>query len=603
MTVAALRLYSYGLDRSRGDVPIFATATAAAAAGGGTGTTPASLTFSNVKVRRDPYPQSVEVSIDASNMPTLELCDTAVVRMGSTDRWYWITGYEEVTNSAYPNSTSNRMNVRIALEYIPVTTGLSLASTVDILPERLPSATPRMVQNWTQSIMLQATPTVALPALPKLGTIVKGSGLSTATTGLMWCEVSFVTGNSVKRYGMFISNKAVYGSSFTHHIFAGPGNSTGDYDLYPSLAQVMSDPITYLGISGATVTDVNISEFCPYKTVKATTNNGIEQYIRIVSKNNTQMTPTNVYTFTGMKYHIYDLTSSYIDWAGTGNEGSVPQYNKGSITVTLSSYEAANGQLSVKDSMRNDIITFPREITGTSMSINYFVYSDSNNIYLTLEYEGCQVTLPGYKIPWATSMWDTYRSFSLQFDRQALQNNIDAANREMNIALTDAATNGIIGGAVSGAMVGGAAGAGLGAFTGVSSLISGAVSGNIRREETIRKLTRDQELTEQRMKGGASTMNNTGTSYGVIRMINEYGGASLIYKAPADFTETEYNAQTAEWGYPSNKVKQSTVSLTAGYWKGRITTFANTMNNTSAGELNNMMVEQFDNGLRLKKVS
>ena len=49
MTIAEVRLYSYGLDRARGDIPIFATAAAEAAAGAGTGVTTPTLTFSSVK--------------------------------------------------------------------------------------------------------------------------------------------------------------------------------------------------------------------------------------------------------------------------------------------------------------------------------------------------------------------------------------------------------------------------------------------------------------------------------------------------------------------------------------------------------------------------
>ena len=64
MSFADVRLYSYGVDRVRADVPIFATAAAEAAAGTGTGTTPASFSFKNVKVRRDPGDQAIQVSID-----------------------------------------------------------------------------------------------------------------------------------------------------------------------------------------------------------------------------------------------------------------------------------------------------------------------------------------------------------------------------------------------------------------------------------------------------------------------------------------------------------------------------------------------------------
>ena len=595
MTIAELRLYSYGIDRTRGDVPIFATAAAEAAAGGGTGVTAPSLTFSSVKVRRDPYPQTVEVSIDASNMGTLELCDTAVMKIGSIDRWYWITGYEEITNSAYPNSSVNRMNVRISLDYIPVTTGLTLASKVDILPERLPAATPRMVQNWTESIMIKATPAVSIPTIPNKLPKIKNNGYETP---LAWVTVYYASNtlfSDILGAGFFVG---LNNQSTSARIRA----NTGQYDFYPSLSQLFDDELLKMitPLTGVEIIGINISEFCPFEYTIASydANN---QYILINNNGGTPAYQSNN-DYIGDHYKSYNMTpgiSNFIPAAFT----SAMKPKTGTITLTPSSFEIANGQYVILDSFRNKVAMIPRELMSSSMSIDYMTFSVLEGTYTILKMGNWMTTLRSTVFPWTTSSWVEYRNFNMQYDRQALQNNIDFANKELENALIDGAANGIIGGSLTGALTGGAVGAGLGAFTGILSFTSAGLSGMIKRDLTIEKLRRDQELTEQRMRNGPITLNNFDSGLSFYEMVTLLGGAEIILEMPADFTETEWTAQTATWGYPSNKVKQSAVVLTAGYWKGRITAFTDTNNNTSSGELSNLMVEQFDNGLRLKQVS
>lgn len=608
------------LSAARNEVPLFANDPAVLFQN-------PTLVFNDIKIARS-SDGAASVKLPMSDyFPTdnplmgLEAANVACVRYKeykykgqslSTDRYrydfYYVTGYRELTNKSeedpdYPDGRRlSVMDVEVDLQLIPFTTYMQGGTVVNMIPERMPVPTDHVMQNWTQSIMVEASTQTSLPQLPKIGTVKKGSGGTSKDVNVLWCEISYIVGNEVKRYGIFIPSKQVFESIMEENVYAGSNNNLSARDVYPSLRNIMNDPITYLGITGATVTDVNISEFCPYIVTKKNTDITDEQYIRIIAVNDSEIAPTATYTPAGFTYYAYDLTYLYLEWApSTGNPGSQPKLNKGTLSITLTDFEKYNGQLSIKDSMRNDVLTLPRENLDSPMTVNYFTYSDLNNIYLVLEYLGTQITLPGHKIPWATSMWDTYRSFSLQFDRQALQNNIDASNREMNIALIDAAATGIIGGALAGALTGGAAGAGLGLFTGGSSFIGSAISGGLKREEDIRKMIRDQELTEQRMKGGASTMNNNGVSTGVINMINQFGGAELIFRMPAGFTEAEWTAQTATWGYPSNKVMRTLFLDTEGYWKGRMyPTFTEDVQDTA---VRNAAIRQLEDGFYLVPIT
>ena len=103
------------------------------------------------------------------------------------------------------------------------------------------------------------------------------------------------------------------------------------------------------------------------------------------------------------------------------------------------------------------------------------------------------------------------------------------------------------------------------------------------------------------MKASPTTINNPAYGYGVCEYVDAYGGAELYLEMPADFTSTQWGYQTNTWGYPSNKVK-TTKTVTEGYWKGRITFMTGVMNNIGKGLLYDMIIEQFNNGLRLVKI-
>ena len=75
---------------------------------------------------------------------------------------------------------------------------------------------------------------------------------------------------------------------------------------------------------------------------------------------------------------------------------------------------------------------------------------------------------------------------------------------------------------------------------------------------------------------------------------------------PEGFTSTEWTAQTAVWGYPSNKVLAAAQTFSAGYWKGRVTAFIGLINNDNSGDNGIQMdriVSQIEEGIRVKIIS
>ena len=252
-------------------------------------------------------------------------------------------------------------------------------------------------------------------------------------------------------------------------------------------------------------------------------------------------------------------------------------------------------------------MTIPGDMMESTMTVDCFAYSDTSGIYAYFRYKDISATICSNKIPWTTSQWEYYRAYTMQFDRQAMQNNIDMTNRDMTNGLIDSAANGIIGGTIGGAVSGGGLiGAGVGAATGISSFASGAISANIKREQQIMKLQKEQQLTEQRMRNQPGSATNTTYGAGYIMKLGVFDGAQFILEMPSGFTATDFSSQTTKWGYPSNKVLQLAISLTTGYWKGMITSIgANHVLNyfDSFPILTEMIIDDFNNGVRLIQIN
>ena len=601
MSFAELKLFAVAdVSRENMDIPVFTSASDMEIyfrSGG------VFQSYDNVKVRCDLAPQTVTVDMDASYLREMGQYNMACLKFlvpGSNPaeyyyQWYWITGYREVTCNYTPDMLSDGMhNVAIDLEYIPVTTSITLASDVSIIPERLPSETDYVVQNWTDSIMVKTAPNTAIPDLPKLPSM-KHFGAAGDADRVMWCEINFKSSaDTLNKYGFFVFTEGngtlsrEIASNVQYDAFSIDG-STYHYPVYPSLVNVIKDPNTYTGIPASDIFSITVSEFCPYKTIQRA---GAGQAVLRVG-DNTEIAGTQVASVTqssgGITYsydqYVYDLTNDLM----ISSNNPLPSSDT-TVTVTLNDYEKHNGQLYVRDSMRNKTLAIPKELNTGSMELSVHTYSDLNNIYTVIKYADITVTLPGYLIPWTGSGWDTYRSFNLEYDRQALQNNIDQTNMQ---ALTS------IGGGAAAGMIMGSVFPGIGNVTGA---VIGAGTAAAGVAITNYAKMKEQELTEQRMKNSPGSINNPAYGYGVCDYVAEYGGAELILELPAGFDKDTWEDQTAIWGFPSNKILQTAVSITEGYWQGMITSASTDTHAMMFGLNLGMIINSFKNGVRLKKI-
>ena len=482
-----------------------------------------------------------------------------------TPVWYSIAGYREVTNQSTADPTCedrllSEINLELDLKLMPLTTVCDTDERViTIIPERMPTETPHVVQNWTDSVMVKTAAETTIPSLPKLPAM-KHTMLDPDTDRLLWCEVNFKdSSDSLDKYGFFVFARGIGGQlSSTLDVSVMYDSMTqtegiDTYHIYPSIKDVIRDPYHYIGVAADKIFSITVSEFCPYKTITRalmpTIRIGDNAEIAADYLGPVADTDNNCIYCT----YAYKLSNDIL----IRKNARLPSSDT-SVTVTLTDFERHNGQLFIRDSMRNKVLAIPRELNASSMSLSVHTYSDLNNIYTVVKYNDLTVTLPGYLIPWTGSGWDTYRSFNLEYDRQALQNNVTLTSAQ-------AATS-IAGGAAAGALAGSVV-PGIG---NVAGAVVGASAGLVGTGISLYGKAKDQELTEQKMKNAPGSVNNPAYGYGVLDYISDYGGAEIILEMPAGFTKKQWEIMVQMWGFPSNKVYKTLEAWTEGYWKGRI---------------------------------
>ena len=607
-----IKFYNWDdMSRERGDIPIFSNASKELDVFSDSVAARPVITQHTgvVNIRQSPDGMIVQIPFESrAKFLLFQKCNVAAMRITTNVtpnlpntyayKWYWITDWREITQATYDDGVyafEHIYNIEMTLEYLPITTGMNLTSTISIIPERLPTVTANVIQNWTQSIMKKTTPAVSIPTIPNKLPKIKNQGYETP---LAWVSVYYSSStlfSDINGAGFFVG---LNNQSPSSRIRA----NTGQYDYYPSLSQLFDDNLLTMltSQSNVEIIGINISEFCPFEYTVGTYD-ASNQYI-LINDNAGNPAGQSNNDYLGDHYKSYAMppgVSNFTPAAYTTDKKA----KTGTITLTPSNFEIANGQYVILDSYRNRVATIPRELMSSSMSIDYMTFSVLEGTYTILKMGNWMITLKSTVFPWTTSSWVEYRNFNMQYDRQALQNSIDFTNKELENSLIDGAATGIIGGSLAGAMTGGGIGAGLGAFTGISSFASAGISGMIKRDMTIEKLRREQELTEQRMRNGPITLNNFASGLSFYEMVTLLGGAEIILEMPAGLTETEWTAQTGLWGYPSNKVLQSSVALQEGYYKGRVTAITGPQNDSGKGVYLEKIINEFDNGVRLKKVA
>ena len=254
--------------------------------------------------------------------------------------------------------------------------------------------------------------------------------------------------------------------------------------------------------------------------------------------------------------------------------------------------EHLNSSIQIKNWEGNVIGSFP--IISDKLTCNLSYICDSSGIYTVIKnIESDQhIIIPSCKLPWVGTSWDTYKAYSMDTDRKAIEFAQQQYNKQFEIDMTNAVFNGIIGAGL-GAASGGPLGAGLSLASGIGGLATGAISGSLGRDLNNMKLKQDLELTEMRARSAPSTGYNT--SYGLNQvMLMKRFGASIDLITPFNLTVDKFSGIVEQFGFPTEGTQ--TLSIIGGYYKGRV--LAQQNNKVFSGIRFERLQEEFNNGLK-----
>ena len=564
--------------------------------------------------------KDVKISADLDQdrtVPTFEGYENASMVKTSVG-WYWVVGVR--TSTMYNDS------IVVAMHYCASSSMIKRGDNIKGIWTRRCKAIgcdPKVQQAVSNSPM-KSNIKVHLPymyANTQFGT----DNVSDAQSQIYWVQITSsnyikndqtVVKGHITRYGTFALNRDVTNSLYGYLAW----DTSGDKDYvpaYPRIGDIINNIDATLGIESSSVLDISVIPICPYifesLDVSQTgpfvpgqpepENEWVNQYTVLKSGDNI-IKPwvgkdvsievgglpgqTTTKTF---KFRVYNLD---YNWGIEPISTTIynPVKHEDTLSFTLSDMELNLGQLQVKNWEGNIIAALPVVSRTNTININYI--SDSTGLYALLQHvESKQhVIINSAKLPYLGSQWETYRTYSLDTDRKALEFAQAQYDKQFQMNMASAVFNGVVGaglGAASGGSAG-AIGAGVGA---VGGLASGIASGILGKEMNDMKLRQDQQLTEMRLRASPATTYNTAYGTNQLDLMEKFGGGIYI-AMPANLSNDEFNRYVNEFGYPTEGIQ--TLTIGKGYYKGRI--LAQQNNKVFSGIKFERLQEEFNNGLK-----
>lgn len=565
--------------------------------------------------------KDVKISADLDQdrtVPTFEGYENASMVKTSAG-WYWVVGVR--TSTMYNDS------IVVAMHYCASTSMIKNNDTIKGIWTRRSKALGYdvKVQQAVSNSPMTSTRKIQLPrmfAKTQFGI----NNVNDAQSKMFWVQITSsnyikndqtVVKGHITRYGTFALNGDVTNSLYKYLAW----DTSGDKDYvpaYPRIGDIINNIDATLGIESSSVLDISVIPICPFEFESLDVvhsgefkpgqpepeNEWVNQYT-ILKNGTTKIKPwvgkdvsidvgglpgqTVTKTF---KFRVYNLDLN-INIEPISIEIHVPREHEDSLTFTLSDMEINLGQFQIKNWEGNIIATLPVVSRINTININYI--SDSTGLYALLQHvESKQhVIINSAKLPYLGSQWETYRTYSLDTDRKALEFAQAQYDKQFQMNMASAVFNGVVGaglGAASGGSAG-AIGAGVGAIGG---LASGIASGILGKEMNDMKLRQDQQLTEMRLRASPAMTYNMPYGTNQLDLMERFGGGIYI-AMPANLSNDEFVKYIDEFGYPTEGVQ--TLSITSGYYKGRILA-KQSAEKTFSGIKFERLQEEFNNGLK-----
>lgn len=564
--------------------------------------------------------KDVKISADLDQdrtVPTFEGYENASMVKTSVG-WYWVVGVR--TSTMYNDS------IVVSMHYCASSSMIKSGDSIKGIWTRRSKALgcdPKVQQAVSNSPMISNIGAQS----PKMYAKTQSGkdNVSETSSRIFWVQITSsnyikndqtVVKGHITRYGTFALNRDVTNSLYGYLAW----DTSGDKDYvpaYPTIGDIINNIDETLGIESSSVMDISVIPICPYvfesfdivhtgpfvpgqpepenewvnqytvlKYGQAVNKPWVGKDVSIVIGNIPGQT-----THKTFKFRVYNLDyNSGIE--PLSMEIYDPRDREDELSFTLSDMGLNLGQLQVKNWEGNIVASLPVVSKTNTIYVNYI--SDSTGLYTLLRHvESKQhVIINSAKLPYLGSQWETYRTYSLDTDRKALEFAQAQYDKQFQMNMASAVFNGVVGaglGAASGGPAG-AVGAGVGAIGG---LASGVVSGILGKEMNDMKLRQDQQLTEMRLRASPATTFNTAYGLNQLDLMERFGGGIYI-SLPANLSNDDFVKYIDEFGYPTEGVQ--TLTMTAGYYKGRV--LAQQNNKVFSGIKFERLQEEFNNGLK-----
>ena len=471
-------------------------------------------------------------------MPTFTNWETANIAY-LDNQFYWVTASKE--------STTYNGSIEFTLDYMGPTSFFRSGVSVKGVWKRTPTKVISYLQDQITNGIMGSSRTVDFSTMdcPK----------SKSYLDTYWIQVSgHDNQGNIKQYGGFIGYDSTEEDfDWLNSIYA----PSGDYLPY---GKWMNDLHTYTGLTIDDVDDISISKRCPYQVIKQQIPDST--LYRLSLKSNA--TPGYKEPDLVGSYYLYDLTSLKL----SGAMLVIPK-NTSTITITLSDNERLLSHISLKDWNKNDLMVIDAG-RSSSITITATMHADISGIYCVVKVFDDQISIPEGKLPYFGNSASTYKAYSMDSDRMAMQYAIQTAhyNRETSDMVTAGNT---VSSALQGLAIGGMTG---NPVTAVSGVMSGIASGITNAYQNTRAMDlsliqakQDYELSKKRAIDQPTSGYNV--SYGsVYAYLNELSPMVIDIRMPVNLTTTDISAWGDNYGYPCEG--EHDVSVAKGYYQGKL---------------------------------
>ena len=471
--------------------------------------------------------------------------------------YYWIT--DAVRSSDALNATE------FALEFNPITTLMKKGATVEGNWLRSPTNyTP-----WKQQAVISGTMGYTDRRF-EFETMPDDSELKR----IHWVSITASSEGSLEIYGfpIYVSTSNPVIPDFDRVWY----RLDGELQSFPSLYDLLDGSmLTTIGITADSITDISITRSRPIECSLTYDSSQGVYYFNVTNMNPSKLTTG---TTTG-KYAVYTLTITHAGW-------NVPT---DTMTIQLSEAEMACGQITIRDTNNSNIATIPTSFADADRKIylKHVCIIDFAQIYdrvyvtdSTFDADNAYAVyqIPNTHLPYVGSAWDTYKAYSLSYDREAMEFGIDQSNRQMQAALV---TQGI--GMVASVATGNVAGM-------VSSGAGMATTyKNAKLSEEAARF--NQSLSERRVQ--AQPGNGYNVNYGLSFLINEITSPiCAIISMPIGITDTLFSEFIKDFGYANEGTY--TMTITYGFYQGTVYSKP-----TLTGPRYMELINAFNKGVRL----